>query len=135
MRTRPFAVVGVLVVLGLLAGCGSYRAERQGKQLGDAICDLKGASADDIQREADKVRREMNDLSRIVGRPVNEDVSDIAENLSDLATHVRNGNDVLAEQDLAVIERNMNAVGLTLSGKAKAAYDGIREGLGGCNYS
>ena len=29
----------------------------------------------------------------------------------------------------------MAAVGRTLQGKAKAAYDGVHEGLGGCDYS
>ena len=38
-------------------------------------------------------------------------------------------------QDISAIQRNLNAVARTLSGKGKAAYDGIQEGLGGCDYS
>ena len=127
-------VAGVFAVAALvLGGCGTYRAERQGKQVGDAICNLKGSSSGDIQRAADKVQREMNDLQRWVGRPVQEDASDIRENLSDLRTHVLDGNDALVRQDIAVIQRNFEAVARTLSGRGKAAYDGIQEGLGGCN--
>jgi hypothetical protein len=119
----------------VLSGCGSFRAERQGKQVGDAICNLKGSNVDDAPRAADKVQRQMNDLQRIVGRPVQEDVSDIRNNLSDLRTHVLNGNDALVQQDIAVIQRNFKAVGRTLTDKGRAAYDGVQEGLAGCDYS
>jgi hypothetical protein len=132
---RVVLAVGGLIAVGLLTGCGTFRAERQGKQLGDAICDMESASANDLQNAADKVQREMNDLQRIVGRPVNEDVKDITNNLSDLRTHVQQGNHALARQDIAVIERNFQAVDHTLSGKGQAAYDGVQEGLGGCDYS
>ena len=132
---------GIATTFGLLAvgslvfsGCGTYRAERQGKQAGEAICDVKGAdNADDAQRQLQQAQRQMNDLSRIVGRPVNEDVRDIQENLSDLVLHVSNGRETLQKQDIAVIERNIAAAEKTLEGKGKAAYDGIREGLAGCN--
>ena len=76
----------------------------------------------------------MNDLQRIVGRPVNEDIDDIDENLSDMVEHVVNGNEALLDQDIAVIERNIDAIRKTLTGKAQAAYDGIQEGLGDCDY-
>jgi hypothetical protein len=135
MRSRRIAVAaGALAVVGLLGACGTYRAERNGKDFGDAVCDVKSASADDVQNKIDKAQREMNDLSRIVGRPINEDVSDIQNNLNDLKTHVSQGDSKLAEQDIAVIQRNLAAVGRTLSGKGKAAYDGIQEGLADCDY-
>jgi hypothetical protein len=71
----------------ILGGCGGeIRAERQGRQFGEAICDVT---------EAD---------------------------------------DALVEQDIAVIQRNLAAVGGTLTGKGRAAYDGIQEGLGDCDY-
>ena len=132
---RTMVAAAALLAFGLLSGCGTFRAERQGKQAGDAICDLKSASAGDVQRAADKVQREINDLQRIVGRPVDADVNDIKNNLSDLRTHVQQGNQNLAQQDIAAIERNFQAVGRTLTGKGKAAYDGVQEGLGGCDYS
>ena len=125
---------GAFISLGLLGACGSYRAERQGKQVGDAICDVKKADANSIDNAVNKVQRQMNDVQRIVGRPVNEDVKDIANNLSDLRQHVLDGNSALVQQDIAVIQRNVQAVGRTLSGKAKMAYIGVLEGLGGCGY-
>ena len=125
---------GALLSASVLGGCGTFRAERQGKQLGNAICDLKTADKGEVQKAADKVQREMDDVSRIVGRPVQQDVSDINNNLSDLRTHVVNGNSLLVRQDVNAIKRNTAAVGRTLNGKAKAAYDGIQEGLGACDY-
>ena len=126
---------GVALTAGLLGGCGTFRAERQGKQVGDAICDLKTAGSGDVQQAVDKVQREMKDLDRIVGRPVQEDVKDINNNLGDLRSHVADGNKLLAQQDVSAIQRNFQAVGRTLTGKGKAAYDGVQEGLGGCDYS
>jgi Sec-independent protein translocase protein TatA len=133
---KPLTVAGsaVLVVV-LLGGCfGTIRAERTGKQAGEAICDVKNASnGDDAQRQADQARRKLNDVQRIVGRPINEDLHDVNQNVTDLIEHVRQGNKALARQDIAVIERNIQAVNRTLSGKAKAAYDGMLEGLAECD--
>jgi hypothetical protein len=134
-RTKILGAVAMVVVLGLLSGCGTYRAERQGKQAGDALCDLKNGGKDDAERNADKVKREFNDLQRIVGRPANEDLSDIDQQITDLIEHLRQGNDLLVSQDLAAIQRNVNAVARTLTGKAQAAYDGVQEGIAGCDYS
>src|SRR3954468_16929412 len=136
IRKRTVAVVAVVVAGAvLLGGCGvQIRAERKGKQAGEAICDVKNSgSADEAQRNLDKAQRKMNDVQRIVGRPINEDVKDINQNMTDLVEHVRQGNKALAQQDVAVIERNVQAVGRTLSGKARAAYDGMQEGLAECH--
>jgi anion-transporting ArsA/GET3 family ATPase len=135
-KARLGGVIGSIAVgLLVLGACGEIRAERQGKQFGDAVCDVKEAdSADDAQRQLEQAQREMNDLQRIVGRPVEEDVSDIQENLEDLVEHVVDGNDALLDQDIAVIQRNIAAVARTLSGKGEAAYDGIQEGLADCDY-
>ena len=80
------------------------------------------------------VEQQMNDLQRIVGRPLNEDINDIQENLSDLVEHAVNGNDALKQQDIAAIQRNVDAVNRTLNGRAQAAYDGLYDGLGDCGY-
>jgi hypothetical protein len=134
---RP-VLLGGLVVLLLLAGAacsGELRAERQGRQVGDAICDIRSADdADDAARQLDQAQRAMNDVDRIVGRPIQEDVSDIVENLDDLVEHRLDGQDALQEQDIAVIARNVDAVQRTLNGKAEAAYEGILEGLAACDY-
>jgi peptidoglycan hydrolase CwlO-like protein len=133
---KPLVVVGSLAAGALLlSGCfGTIRAERSGKQAGEAICDVKTAdNADDAQRQATQAQRKLQDLQRIVGRPINEDVGDINQQITDLVEHKRQGNSVLAQQDIAAIERNFHAVGRTLTGKARAAYDGVQEGLAECD--
>ena len=107
-------MIGFVAVGSLLLGAcgGEIRAERQGKQFGEAVCDVSEAdNVDEAQRQLDQAQREMNDLQRIVGRPVDEDVEDIEENLNDLVEHVVDGNEALLEQDIAVIQRNIAAVG------------------------
>jgi peptidoglycan hydrolase CwlO-like protein len=133
---KPLTVAGsAVLVVALLGGCfGTIRAERTGKQAGEAICDVKNASnGDDAQRQANQAQRKLNDVQRIVGRPINEDLRDVNQNMTDLIEHVRQGNKALARQDIAVIERNVQAVSRTLSGKARAAYDGMQEGLAECD--
>ena len=135
---RRVSMIAATIAAGALvfSACGGeFRAERQGKQFGEAVCDVKSAdNRDDAQRQLDKAQRQAADLQRIVGRPLNEDVSDIQENLRDLVEHVANGNNALRQQDIAVIQRNLNAVARTLTGSAKAAYDGVQEGLAECDY-
>jgi len=138
LTPKRLGAMGALFAAGpfLFGACGGeIRAERQGRQFGEAVCDVTEADdADEAQRQLEQAQREMNDLQRIVGRPIEEDVADIEENLDDLVEHVVDGNDALREQDIAVIQRNIRAVGRTLTGKAEAAYDGIQQGLGDCDY-
>ena len=76
-RRMTLVTIGLLALGPLLLGaCGEIRAERQGKQAGEAICDIKGADdAEDAQRQLAQAQRQVDDLQRIVGRPVAEDVS------------------------------------------------------------
>jgi anion-transporting ArsA/GET3 family ATPase len=134
---RLGVLIGTLTVGVILLGAcsGQIRAERQGKQVGQAICDVKQADdPDEARRQLEQAQREMNDLQRIVGRPLEEDIEDIQENLQDLVEHVADGNDALLDQDISVIQRNVDAVRETLTGKGLAAYDGIQQGLGDCDY-
>jgi len=133
--SKKWLTVAPVVGLLVFGACsGQIRAERKGKQAGEAICDVKKAdNGDAAQRQLNQAQRKLSDVSRIVGRPINEDVSDINQNMTDLIEHVRQGNKALAQQDIAVIQRNVHAVGRTLTGKAKAAYDGIQEGLAECD--
>jgi len=135
IRRKPLAVVAAVAVgIVLLGACGTeIRAERKGKQAGQAICDVKTAdNADDAQRQAQQAQRKLNDVSRYIGRPINEDLKDVNQNMTDLIEHKRQGNTALAQQDISAIQRNIEAVSRTLTGKARAAYDGMSEGLADC---
>jgi hypothetical protein len=121
-----------LAATGLgVAGCTGFRAERHGKDLGQALCDLEGAdTAEDVSEATADVAAELERALRIVGRPVGEDVDDIEENLSDLTEHV--GQPLLIEQDLANIRRNFAAATAVADASTKRFYEGVMQGLADC---
>jgi hypothetical protein len=125
------AAVALAVTALTVAGCTGLRAERHGKDLGEALCDLKGAeTAEDVGEATSDVAAELERALRIVGRPVQEDVDDIQENLSDLTEHV--GQPLLIEQDLANIRRNFAAATAVADASTKRFYEGVMEGLAEC---
>ena len=132
---RPVRFLAAAAVGGLLvAGCAEYRIERNGKDAGEALCDLKDANTqEDVDKALDDVRKEVEDAQRIVGRPVGEDVDDIEENIADLAAHRIDDQEVLAEQDIAAIRRNFEAASSNARAAVERFYDGVVQGLGDCS--
>jgi hypothetical protein len=131
MRPRLFIVLPLAAVI--VAGCAGYRTERQGRDVGRAICDVKQAdNADQAERALQKLDRRLEKAARITGRPVDEDVRDITENLHDLVEHASNGRDTLAKQDVAVIRRNVQTVVHQAPELTKRYYEGVNEGLADC---
>lgn len=134
-RTRRAAGVAAALVLVVgLTACAGFRAERDGRKTGDAICDLKDASSTgDAQQALQDAQRWIDKAVRTTGRPVSRDVRDVNENLSDLAKHVPNGNSALAQQDIAVIRRNVQQIVRVTSGHTQRFYQGLDEGLSNCS--
>jgi len=131
---RVTGIVVALVLLVGLAACAGFRVERDGRKTGDAICDLKDASSSgDAQKALQDAQRWIDKAARITGRPVSRDVRDVSENLSDLAKHVPNGNSALAQQDIAVIRRNVQQIVRVTSGHTQRFYHGLDEGLSNCS--
>jgi len=135
MRSRRWIVVAVaLPLLAGLVGCAGQRAERNGKQLGDAICDIKNANSNeevaDAVSDADDA---IEDGQQIVGRGVGEDVDDIEENLSDLSEHVVEDRQALARQDVAAIRRNLQQAVENTTGRTQRFYQGVDQGLSNCS--
>ena len=117
----------------VLSGCAGIRSERQGKEIGKSICDLKGADdAQEAQKYIKRIQEDFQDAKRITGVDVNQDVRRIDENLNDLAKHVGNGDSTLAEQDLAVIRRNLTQAIGSSTDNVQHFYEGVREGLDTC---
>jgi hypothetical protein len=134
IRRVTATVVGVLVVGGVVAGCAGFRVERDGRKTGDAICDLRNASsAEEAQSALADAQKWIDKAAKITGRPVDEDVDDIQENLADLAGHVADGNDALVQQDLAVIQRNVQSIEGTTSNRVQRFYQGLDQGLSNCS--
>jgi len=131
-RKTIIGAVSLTITASLVAtGCAGFRAERHGKDVGEAICDLEGADTPEEAGEAaTDALAELEDAIRIVGRPVSEDVDDIQENLDDLTKHV--GQPALIEQDLAAIRRNVNAATAVADHSTQRFYEGVEEGLAEC---
>jgi Tfp pilus assembly protein PilX len=131
---RTARVVPVALLVMTLAACAGFRVERDGRKTGDAICDLKGASsASDAQSALADAQRWLDKAKTITGRPVGRDVRDVSENLSDIARHAANGNSTLAQQDVAVIRRNVQSIVRVTSGHTQRFFQGLDEGLSNCS--
>jgi hypothetical protein len=134
-RTRRAAAsLGIVALVMAVSACAGFRVERDGRKTGDAICDLKdAASASDAQDALADAQRWVEKATKITGRPVGRDVRDVDENLSDLVKHVSNGNSTLAQQDIAVIRRNVQSIIRVTSGHAQRFYQGVDQGLSNCS--
>lgn len=129
---RRLLVVTVSVAALALAGCAGYRTERQGRDVGRAVCDVKHASPGDVQQELSKLNNKLDNVGRVTGRPIEQDVQGIRNNVSDLVNHVSSGNSALAHQDVVAIQRNFQQAVDSTSGLTKRYYEGVIEGLGDC---
>jgi hypothetical protein len=134
--SRP-VLVGLAVLAGVAlfaAGCGQQmRAERDARDLADSICDLRNADdADDVNEALEDINEQLDDLSRRFGVATAEDRADVDENLSDLAEHAVQGNEVLLQQDLAVLQRSAENIRDEASGVQQAAWNGFADGVREC---
>ncbi len=132
---RKLMVMVAVAALALAAtGCAQkYSAERDGKKLGEALCDLKTAdSADEAEEAANEVKDQVGDLANKYAMFTAEDRQRIDENINDVAEHVAQGNQALLQQDIAVIQRNAEQARKDADETSQAAWDGIQQGLDGC---
>jgi hypothetical protein len=134
VRRTALSITIVAIAAVSLLGCSQkYNAERDGKNLGEAVCDLKNASsAEEAQSALAKVESEMSSLANNYAIFTAEDRADIKENLNDLREHVSNGNQELIHQDLTVIRRSLSNVAADLDDTGQAAWDGVKEGVDDC---
>ena len=130
-------LLGLAAVAGLAlfaAGCGQQmRAERDGRDLAESICDLRNADDVDAADAAlEDINEQLDDLSRRFGVSTAEDRADVDENLADLAEHAVQGNEVLLQQDLAVLQRSAENIRDDASGVQQAAWSGFADGVREC---
>jgi len=127
----PAALVLAAVVVG---GCSQkYSAERDGKKIGEAICDLREADDEAEAQEAlDDFNEQIDDLGNKYALYTFEDRNDVQNNLADLFEHVIQGQGNLAQQDLAVLERSADNIRDDINETSRAAWDGVLQGLSEC---
>jgi hypothetical protein len=130
--TRRLAALALAAGLVLAPACAKkYAAEKDGKDVGQAICDVK--NADTKQEVADaiaKVEKHLDDVTQNYATFTAEDRADVRRQLEDLSKH--QGNDLLLQQDLTVLRRSLENIRQDLGDAGKAALDGVFEGLDDC---
>jgi hypothetical protein len=134
MSARRVALIAAAAAI-IFTGCSQkYAAERDGKKLGHAICDLHNATtAEDASDAKADIANQLGDIQSKLGRSTNEDRKDIEENIADLAEHTVQGNDALQSQDLAVIRRSIKHIVEDSDDVTSAAWEGVTEGLSDCD--
>jgi hypothetical protein len=134
IRIRHFALpVAVVAALAVSPACAKkYAAERDGKDVGEALCDVRDADAGEVAGEVETFREELGDIAENYATFTAEDRADIDENLDDLAEHVADGDDALINQDLTVIRRSLENIDDDLDDASEAAIDGFLQGLDEC---
>ena len=133
MNRRHLSLALAIALVALLVGCAGVRSERQGVQIGRSICDLRNAqSAEEAERELRRIEDDLQDARRITGVDVAQDVRRIDENLEGMAEHLAQGNEVLLDQDVAAIGRNLDQAVANTTGNVEHFYQGVRQGLETC---
>jgi hypothetical protein len=133
---RPSAFIALLagVVLVALPACAQkYTAERDGKDVGEALCDVRDADGEaEVQPAVEELENEIDDLAANYAVFTAEDRADIRENLTDLVEHVIQGDELLVQQDITVIVRSLDNISDDLGDSGEAAIDGFLQGLDDC---
>lgn len=137
MNRRLLIAVAAIASIALVAGCSQkYSAERDGKKLGEAVCDLREATTQEEADDAlDEINDQLDDLSTKYAVFTAEDRADVQNNLADLAEHAIQGNDMLAQQDLAVLERSADNIAQDSNEVRSAAWEGLLQGLAECTQN
>jgi hypothetical protein len=133
LRSTALLALLAIVVLASPACARKFRAERDGQDIGEAVCDVRSA---DTPEEAKSALKEfdskVDDLAEHFALFTAEDRADIRENMSDLVEHASQGNEALAQQDVTVIRRSLDHIRDDVGDTGQAAIDGIYEGMDEC---
>ena len=134
IKVRIVAAAATVGALLFASGCSQkYSAERDGKKLGEAICDVRDAdSPEEAQAAVDKANKQLDDLGGKFALYTAEDRADIQNNLADLAEHRIQGQPNLMYQDLTVLQRSVDNIRDDVNETSRAAWDGVMEGLADC---
>lgn len=135
MTKKTTTAIAVALALVLVAGgCSQkYSAERDGKKLGEAACDVRNAdSRDEADAALDDLNAQLEDVGNKYSLFTAEDRQDVQNNLADLHEHAIQGNTALMQQDLAVLQRSIANIADDTNEVTRAVREGILEGLADC---
>lgn len=132
---RKISVVAAAALVALLAsGCSQrIRAERDGRDLASAVCDLsKATTVDAAQSAMQDINKQLDDLEKRYGNTTAQDRNDIQRNLDQLSTDAQKKNEVQINQDLAQIQRNAEQARGKVQDVSESAYTGFSAGVQEC---
>lgn len=122
-------LVAVVVSIVLVSGCGGYRAEYNGREFGEAMCDIADG---DRSGGLEDAREALEDARRIRGVITDEDQQKIEGRLNGLDEAIAAGDDVLGRSDLESLRREVKELIDATSGRAQRFYQGVEQGLADC---
>jgi hypothetical protein len=133
LALRPLAGLAAALVLVAPACARKYQAEQDGKDVGQALCDIRDADTpEDAKNAAEDLSKQISDVASNYAVFTAEDRADIQNNVTDLIEHVRQGDETLAQQDITVIRRSLENVRHDLGDTGQATVDGAFEGMDDC---
>lgn len=133
-KHKLILTMAIALVALVAAGCSQkYSAERDGKKLGEAVCDLRNATSAEAAKSAvEEIDDQLDDLGNKHALFTAEDRRDVKNNLADLHEHVIQGNTALTQQDMTVLERSVDNIAEESNEVTRAAWEGVQEGLADC---
>lgn len=134
-RTRTAVLAGAAVALAVAAGCSEeLQAESDGRDLADAVCDLRnigdGVSASDAVAE---IQSAIDALIEEFGVATADNRSAVSDTLDALAGHAEEGDRVAVQQDLAELRSMAEDIGDDLGQVQEAAWSGFSAGIEECS--
>jgi hypothetical protein len=133
-RNIALAVVAATMPVLLAGACSTkYTSERDGKALGQALCDLKDAeNADERQSALDDIDSELENLENEYAFYTSEDREEFQSNLKSFESNVEAKDLSALQEDLASLDSSAKDVASNAGEVTQAAWDGLRQGLSNC---
>ena len=136
-RTRRMVAatcVALLVPALALTACSrKYTSERDGKALGQAICDLWEADTAEAADEAvSDIEAEVENLEAEYAFYTSEQRETVQSGLSEFFDHASEGDTEAMQEDLASLDGTAKSIAEDASEVTQAAWDGLRQGLSTC---
>lgn len=139
-RPRPPVVVGVAAAVAAvaalaLAGCGQqFQAERDGRDLGRAVCDLRDAGDAEAAKAAlDDVLSSLDRIADRYGAVTASDRAELRSGLQQVADDVTAGDLDAARADLESVRRSADGIQTQLGDASDAIWTGFTDEVGSCN--
>ena len=133
-RTAAATALAVLLPAFARAACSpKYTSERDGKALGQAICDLWEAEDSEAAQEARaEIGAELENLENEYAFYTEEDREYVQDNLSDFFDNASERDVTAMQQDLAELDQSAQSIAENAGEVTQAAWDGLRQGLSSC---